>query len=253
MSPLRLSFSAIDTYRECPRQYRFRYVYRLPVAPSAEGQYGDIAHLTLQRLGTLRQQVSEIDEELFERVYTEAWAERPFADIRRRPAYERLGRLQISRYLAAGGLAEAPAFVEQSFTADLDGWSLRGIIDRVDPLPSQKGGGRSLSRDEPNGVRIVDYKTGHPLPASRLKRDLQLSLYALGAQRALGLAAVELEIVYLKEGKSVVVEAPPELLADAERTGREVAGAIRAGRFEARPERRRCSLCAYRLACDEAL
>ena len=237
--PLQLSFSAIDTYRECPRQYRFRYLHRLPVIPSAEGQYGDIVHLVLQRLGTLRREGPAIDEALFERVYAQSWADRPFADVRRRPAYEKLGRMQIGRYLAGGGLADSPALVEQPFTADLDGWRLRGVIDRVDPAPS--------------GGRIVDYKTGNPLPASRLKRDLQLALYALGAQRALGLATVELEIVYLKQGKSVLVEAAPALLADAERTGREVAGAIGAGHFEARPERRRCSLCAYRLACDEAL
>ena len=251
--PIRLSFSAIDTYRECPRQYRFRYLHRLPVASSAEGQYGDIAHLALQRLGTLRQEGYEIDEELFERVYAEAWAELPFTDIRRRPAYEKLGRLQIGRYLTAGGLAIAPVSVEQSFTADLDGWSLRGIVDRIDPPSSAVADAPSLSGGEGAGVRIVDYKTGTPLPASRLKRDLQLALYALGVQRALGLAAIELEIVYLKEGKSVVIVADAELLAAAERMGREVMGAIRAGRFEARPERRRCSLCAYRLACDEAL
>ncbi len=253
ISPIRLSFSAIDTYRGCPRQYRFRYLHRLPVASSAEGQYGDIAHLALQRLGTLRQEGHEIDEELFERVYAEAWAAQPFTDIRRRPAYEKLGRLQIGRYLAAGGLAVAPVSVEQSFTVDLGGWSLRGIVDRIDPPSPPVAGAPSPSGDEVADVRIVDYKTGTPLPASRLKRDLQLALYALGVQRALGLAAIELEIVYLKEGKSVVVVADPELLAAAEGMGREVMSAIRAGRFEARPERRRCSLCAYRLACDEAL
>ena len=263
--PLRLSFSAIDTYRECPRQYRFRYVYRLPAPPSAEGQYGDIVHFVLQRLGALRKEGRALDSELVETVQSGAWTARPFADLRRRPAYERLGRVQVDRYLAAGGLSEAPVAVEQSFTADLDGWSLRGIMDRVDPPPSQKGGGwESLRGGGPEpiaeapaqprvGARIVDYKTGNPLPAGRLRRDLQLALYALGARVALGLEAVELEIVYLKEGRSVVLEASPELLADAERMGRGVAAAIGAGRFEARPERRRCALCAYRLACDEAL
>jgi len=252
-APVRLSFSAIDTYRECPRQYRFRYLHRLPAAPSAEGQYGDVIHLALQRLGTLRMEGVTIEPAVFDRVYEQAWADRPFADSRRRPAYEKLGRVQLGRYLASGGLDVAPALVEQSFTADLDGWSLRGIIDRIDPPPSQKGGGWDLSRATQGAVRIVDYKTGSPLPAGRLKRDLQLALYALGAQRSLGLEAVELEIVYLKEGRSALIEVDPEMLAEAGRAGREVAAAVSAGRFEARPERRRCSLCPYRLACDEAL
>lgn len=236
-----LSFSGIDTYRECPRRYRFRYVHRLPSPPSAEAQYGDIVHLALQRLGSLRKEGVDIDGAAFERVYGMAWEERPFGDRRRRDAYERLGREQIGRYLEAGGLSLAPLLVEQAFTASLDGWSLRGVIDRVDR--ASKGA----------AVRIVDYKTGNPLPANGLRRDLQLALYALGAERGLGLSAFDLELVYLKEAKSAVVEVTAELLANAESTGREVADAISAGRFEARPERRRCALCAYRLACDEAL
>jgi CRISPR/Cas system-associated exonuclease Cas4 (RecB family) len=64
---------------------------------------------------------------------------------------------------------------------------------------------------------------------------------------------LELEIVYLRDGRSVVLEATAELLQEARRIGGEVAASVRAGRFEPRPERRRCSLCAYRLACEAAL
>ena len=38
-SKLRLSFSGISTYRECPRQYQYRYVHRLPVPATAEAQW----------------------------------------------------------------------------------------------------------------------------------------------------------------------------------------------------------------------
>jgi CRISPR/Cas system-associated exonuclease Cas4 (RecB family) len=48
------------------------------------------------------------------------------------------------------------------------------------------------------------------------------------------------------------VEATPELVAEAVSVAVEVAEGVRAGRFEPRPERRRCSLCPYRLACDAA-
>jgi hypothetical protein len=43
------------------------------------------------------------------------------------------------------------------------------------------------------------------------------------------------------------------LVRDAEAEGTGVAAGIRAGRFESRPERRRCRLCPYRLACEDAL
>jgi CRISPR/Cas system-associated exonuclease Cas4 (RecB family) len=51
----------------------------------------------------------------------------------------------------------------------------------------------------------------------------------------------------------VRLQATEDLLDEARRIGDEVAEGIRAGRFEARPERRKCSLCPYRLACEEAL
>jgi len=44
-----------------------------------------------------------------------------------------------------------------------------------------------------------------------------------------------------------------DLVADAARQGAEVAVGVKAGRFDPRPERRRCRLCPYRLVCAEAL
>jgi CRISPR/Cas system-associated exonuclease Cas4 (RecB family) len=70
---------------------------------------------------------------------------------------------------------------------------------------------------------------------------------------ALGLDPLELEIVYLRDGRRVQIPATDELLDEARRVGEEVAAGVREGRFEPRPERRRCSLCSYRLVCEAAL
>jgi RecB family exonuclease len=293
--PPTLSFSGIAAYRECPRQFWFRSLLRLPASPSIEAELGTAVHRSLMAVGELRRQGKEPGPGTLRRVYRRAWAESRFADERRRPALEALGWAQLSAFVAAGGLDSTPHLVEHAFTADLDGWRLRGIIDRVDPPPSQEGGvvgleavvsgshrdeagsrAASGARGHPPGPavnggasepaasgapqraqraawRLIDYKTGTPVPAGRLRRDLQLSLYALGARQALGLDPIELEIVYLKTGAHLLLPADEELLAEARRIGGEVAAGVRARKFEARPERRRCQLCPYRLACDEAL
>jgi RecB family exonuclease len=124
----------------------------------------------------------------------------------------------------------------------MGGWQLRGVIDRVD-APDSAGGAHVL----------VDYKTGAAAPASQLRRDLQLALYAYGAHAELGLEPLELEIVYLREGRAVRLPASAALLEAAAATAHGVAGEIAAGRFPAQPEPRRCRSCAYRLACDAAL
>jgi RecB family exonuclease len=111
------------------------------------------------------------------------------------------------------------------------------VIDRIDRVEA--------------GWRIIDYKSGRPV--TRRRRDLQVALYALGATSALGLEPVELEVVYLASGESVRIEKVGALVTDARREGQDAAEGVKAGRFESRPERRRCRLCPYRLACEDAL
>jgi len=127
--------------------------------------------------------------------------------------------------------------VERDFSAAVDGFTLHGVIDRVDHTDS--------------GWRIIDYKTGRPL--GRARRDLQVALYGLGAAGALGLAPAELEIVYLASGDRIRLEGVQALQAEARRIAAVVAEGIRAGRFESQPERRKCRLCPYRMACADAL
>jgi DNA helicase-2/ATP-dependent DNA helicase PcrA len=251
----RLSYSGISTYRECPRHYQYRYVHRLPVPPTAEVQFGTIVHAALMRLGKLRMEQPAVGADELARVYDQAWEEFPFPDTRRLPAFRALGRVNLERYRAQGGFADRPAMVEQPFTAELDGWSLHGVIDRVDPAPQivDSNGVGGVTTAAHGDWRLIDYKTGDPVPVSRLRRDLQLALYALGAKRALGLGGVGLEIVYLKDSTRVQVEADEKLLVEAEQIGKETAEAVARGAFEARPERRRCALCPYRLACTAAL
>ncbi len=240
--PPALSYSAISAYRECPRQHWYRYRLRLPAPPAVEAQFGSILHLALMRAGRLRRDGRALTDELLRDLHQEAWETVGLVDPRRRPALEALGWRLLRGLVQAGGMEQRPALVEQPFAVELDGWTLRGVIDRVDE-PAGPGG----------AWRIVDYKTGSPVPASRLRRDLQLALYALGAREALHLDPVELEIAYLRDGRRLVLPASDELLDEARRIGAEVASAVRTGRIEARPERRRCALCAYRLACEAAL
>jgi superfamily I DNA/RNA helicase/RecB family exonuclease len=253
-----LSFSSISAYRECPRQHWYRYRSRLPAAPAVEAQFGTVLHLALMRAGRLRGQGRQVGTRLMRDLYQEAWEAVGLSDERRRPALEALGWRFLEGFLEAGGLEREPWLLEAPFTVTLDGWTLRGVIDRVDPIPSPLvGEGRERARGAGGARwRIVDYKTGNPQPASRLRRDLQLALYAVGARSLPGIddsTPLELEIVYLRDGRRVVIEATEELLQEARRIGGEVAEGVRAGRFEPRPERHRCSLCAYRLACEAAL
>jgi DNA helicase II / ATP-dependent DNA helicase PcrA len=232
-----LSYSSIAAYRDCPRQYWYRQEQRLPVVQSAEAVHGVIMHEALRQAGEARQSGGQVSARLLRSIHDEVWGRQAFPDPRRAATFKRIGAAQLEAYRKKGGFDASPVYLEHSFTTAVDGWTLRGVIDRVDRTES--------------GWRIVDYKSGRPL--ARGRRDLQVALYALGASAALRLDPVELEVVYLATGQSIKVEKVAQLVAEATGQGAEVAEGVREGRFDPRPERRRCRLCPYRLACAEAL
>ena len=234
---VQLSYSAITAYLDCPRQYWYRHVERLPVVQSAEAVQGVILHEVLRRAGELRQNGKALSGPRLRSLHDEVWSTFPFPDPRRAPAFKRNGGAELEAYRVRGGFDAVPAYLEQPFEVTVDGWTLRGVIDRIDHAV--------------DAWRIIDYKSGRPVP--RRRRDLQVALYALGAGGALRLEPLELEVVYLASGQSVQVEHAAGLVREAEAEGTQVAEGIRAGRFEPRPERRRCRLCPYRLACADAL
>jgi RecB family exonuclease len=220
---------------------------------------GVILHEVLRRAGEARQTGEKVTAALLTSLLAATWSATVFPDARRAPTFKRNGADQLEAYRKRGGFDSRPEYLEQSFTASRDGWTLRGVIDRVDRTEA--------------GWRILDYKSGRPV--ARGRRELQVALYAVGAASALHLEPqgdalgpgsarpgdlpegippqVELEVVYLASGETLRLERPAALVAEAEKQGAEVAQGVKAGRFDARPERRRCRLCPYRLACAEAL
>jgi DNA helicase-2/ATP-dependent DNA helicase PcrA len=232
-----LSYSAIAAYRDCPRQYWYRQEQRLPAVQSAEAVHGVIQHEVLRQAGEVRKGGRQVSARALSSIHDEVWRESTFPDLRRAATFKRIGAAQLEAYRRRGGFDSPPEFLEQPFSTAVDGWTLRGVIDRVDRTES--------------GWRIVDYKSGRPL--TRRRRDLQVALYALGAGQALHLDPIELEVVYLATGESVKVEKVNELVGEASNQAAEVAAGVKDGKFEARPERRRCRLCPYRLACADAL
>lgn len=236
-----LSYSAITTYRECPRQYWYRYQLRLEAPPTVEAQLGSVVHRALEGAGGLRRRGETLTGARLRSLYDEAWTGQVPADPRRHAVMEALGWDLLHRALERGDLDRVPAYVESRFEIGLDGWDLRGYIDRVEP-------------DDHGGWRIVDFKTGRPLSSVELRRDLQLALYALGARRGLGLEGpLALEIAYLRRGERVEIPVDRGLVRKAEVIGSGVADGVRRGRFPARPLPRRCSLCPYRMTCPEGL
>jgi DNA helicase-2/ATP-dependent DNA helicase PcrA len=127
-----------------------------------------------------------------------------------------------------------PSDVERHFRVKLDDVVVTGSIDRVD--------------EGPDGIVLIDYKTSEiddPTRADeKAKESLQLLVYALAYRELTGRVPDRLELRYVLTGEvGSIVPTEDRLERTRERIAA-IASSIRAGKFEARPSERTCSICA---------
>ncbi|MDX9955335.1 MAG: PD-(D/E)XK nuclease family protein [Anaerolineae bacterium] len=200
------SASRLETYRTCPFFFFISQVLRLePRQIPAEGlgarQLGNIYHhifeavynriAALPDLEALLAALPEVAAEILdaaprrEQFRPTAWWEQTRAEItaharRSLAALTELaeGFISVQHEAPFGLRGRPPLRVEDSSG---DAFLLRGLIDRVERAPGDR-------------VRIIDYKTagksGFNNRAIAEGKKLQLPLYALAAQEALGLGTV---------------------------------------------------------------
>jgi DNA helicase-2/ATP-dependent DNA helicase PcrA len=102
-------------------------------------------------------------------------------------------------------------------------------------------------------VTIVDFKTGDvdaPAKADeRVRKSLQLDIYALAHLRARGRLPDRVELRFLETGLSAGRQPTLEQAAATEAVIREVGAGIRQRAFPARPAYMACMQCAFRDIC----
>ena len=127
-------------------------------------------------------------------------------------------------------------FSEQKVEITLEGGiTVNGRIDLVRRLDTGQ-------------TTIVDLKSSERAQAEEVT-DLQLHTYALGYRELTGRDADYVEIYELDEGNRKPRSVDEEFMSDVVEKTREAAESLRAGEFEARPERSRCKSCDQRHIC----
>jgi RecB family exonuclease len=236
---IRLSFSRIDTYRTCPRRFRFSYVDRLPTRPSPHLSFGTSIHGALESFHDRRLPGPPTEDELLGFLY-EAWDSRGFEELPREEqvAYYRHAQQVLRRY-------HARPWPEGRTTAATEAWFempvayeavVVGSIDRVDV-------------DADGHLHVVDYKTNRKARSrTEVAGSLQLALYALACRHMFGALPQTVALDFVVPGLTVAVHLD-ELDLDAAREAvLATAAAIRAERFETVPNRL-CDWCDHRAVC----
>jgi DNA helicase-2/ATP-dependent DNA helicase PcrA len=235
--PLKLSASAVDSYRKCPQQYLFSRLWSLKQGPEATLTFGSVMHTTIKRFVEQLRRGVKLPFEEVARVFETEWTSAGFEDDYQEGEYKKDGIVQL-RVFHASVLEAPPNILEQEKAFELpleNNVIINGRIDQIN----------SLGR---NDVEIVDYKTGGPRKETDARKDLQLSLYALAVKEILELNPVRLVFHYLQDNHLQVTTRTTKQLNQAQKIVQEAAADIRAGEFSPRPGYA-CRTCAYEPIC----
>ena len=240
--PIRASVSDLAAFRDCPRRYAYRSVYRLPVPDSPQRWYGVLIHTVLQALAASRHSGGDPGAEAAARLWADAW-EASRGPKGAHPELRALGESQLRRYANSPAWRDArPVASERSFTLGLGAGDVTGRFDRVD--------------EGPLGERIVvDYKTGPPRDEEALQRDLQVRTYAVALARERRSDEAIVELHWLQTAEVARLRFDTRSLGrfhvQVESVARELAEARRLHEFPPKPSSWRCRRCEFRTVCDE--
>ena len=186
---LRLSPTAVTCFRQCPRQYKFRYVDRLGDEYGGPRPYftmGNHVHDTLKEFLTTVP-LDERNMETMVRLLRKNWRRYRIGfrgqENERRWAEKAIR--QLSSFVTSQDIRIRPYLVEAWFETEITpGLVLQSRIDRVD----LQGDGT---------LHIIDYKTGNTPQASDWT---QLHLNALVLSRKMPYPVSKASFVYLSSG-----------------------------------------------------
>jgi DNA helicase-2/ATP-dependent DNA helicase PcrA len=233
---LKLSATGVESYQRCPLQFKITKDWNLPEEPSAAMQYGGAMHKVLKDYYDAARAGQPLTPQQVAEAFREEFAKAAIEDSYQRVLYERQGLEQLQAFLAARDAESAPEVLdtERTFQVEIGGAQIRGRIDRLDRA------------DE--GVAIVDYKTGRPKDQDDADESLQLSIYAIAAQRQWKLEPRGLVFYNLETNQAVETARSRKELDEAEELVRSAAENIAAGNFTANPGWH-CRWCSYRSLC----
>lgn len=257
--PSSLSPSRASDFMTCPLLFRFRSIDRLPEPGSPAALRGTLVHQALEELFDLpagdRTRIAAGD------LLVQAWialaeqepesaavllADAGLADVDDAESVVDVVLKPAQPLLDTYFQMENPQRLEphaREMAIDvplLEGFNLRGFIDRVDVAPN-------------GDVRIVDYKTGRaPSQAFEAKAMFQMRFYALAWWRETKTLPRLLQLVYLGNGQFLRYEPSEHDLLGTERKvialRESIQATARSGEFRPTPSRL-CDWCAHRALC----
>ncbi len=233
---MRLSYSSISTYQNCPLSFKFIYIDRLPIARTPALSFGNSLHSALREFYDVPLPSPPTLEE-FLGFLKKNWESLGYQDKAEEDSYfEQAQRILTQFYQSNVADFKLPVALEHRFELNFDGFTLTGVIDRIDKLESGR-------------FEIIDYKTTRRLPPrSKVDSDLQLSIYHLATEEIWGFPPEKLTLYFLVPNVKISTTRSQEDIEETKRKIKDTLSAISEKKFDPR-ENALCPYCDFQERC----
>lgn len=240
---MRISYSALDTYKSCPLKYKYQQIDRIKTPKSKEAVFGTILHSTMKFIHTPGILSPNLEQAM--EFFSNSWNPAVFDS----PEEERAAFVQgvkiIQDYFRQNNPADFNIVnLESRFQIEIgekeNKHIISGIIDRID---------RTV-----DGFEIIDYKTAKKMPTQdRVEGDMQLSVYLAAflsyyPEERKNLGKLKVSLYFLKHGMKLSASRTEEQLKENEAVFLETIKLIEEGKFEPTISPL-CDWCGYQNIC----
>ncbi len=203
--PTSLSPSKVSTFKDCALAFRFSAIDRLPEPPSVPAVKGTTVHRALELLfaAAAADRTPALAAECLEDALVQMRTDEEYTGLGLTAddevAFAQDAAQMVERYFQLEDPRTiTPIGLEMMLEAEIDGLTVRGIIDR-------------LEEDGDGNLVVTDYKTGRtPSVAQEQSRLGGVHFYAFLCQKVLGRIPSRIQLVYLGKEPQVITTTPSE-------------------------------------------
>jgi DNA helicase II / ATP-dependent DNA helicase PcrA len=253
----KFSYSQLNSFESCPKQYRYKYVLGLPGPKSPTLAFGRSIHNTLrtfyESLKNFKEGIPGFYEaptvEMLIEAYYAKWINEGYESKKHEQTRKEQGEEMLRNYFVTNySIEESPIELEKSISYKINDILMKGQVDRIDLVGVE---------DLPDGtkrkiINIVDYKTGKVKDKKAVEDDLQLSLYAIALEQFNEYRVESASLVFVEHNEIVSANVSQKNKDKVKERVIELVGDIRKGLFLAKPNFFMCKFCDYKSICSDA-
>jgi DNA helicase-2/ATP-dependent DNA helicase PcrA len=222
---LELSVTRLTRYDFCPFEFYLETVLQLPQPFGPQLAFGNVLHRVFETYNKGMISGLEADPEELHSVLDELWSDRGYESKELAQLDRQIAHSTLDKFLASPERSSAKVLAaEQKFRLDLPEPKLR-LVGKID-----------LVAQTPEGVQLIDYKTGRTKYQteklnSEAKQSFQLRTYALAYSELNERPAASVKLDYVVTGGVGRAELTPLILKNHQVKLAALAGRIRARDF----------------------